>query len=476
MKLKGSAEGNCLKRVRMIGKKSTKPRTTGGNPSLPPKLHSRDQSALELNSFLPPKLYSHHQSTLELNPSLPLKLHSNDQKRSKKEGAAENKRKLGRGGGGAINIQEPLPPGLAEKLNNLIPHLPNLPNNQEALNAKLAIEKELKETDVSNHHNRMSIPSKHIQQKFLNREEELKLCERNEKNVGSIDVPLITPTMEIVTASLRRWPMNKQSGPPSISYVLTTHHSFLKILYTEFDYNQTMVSLKDIEHNTLPAQLTFLSEIKIEKVAKESICLEKLRRLRKVTTKPRTTRVSESYPSPNGKRKRSKNEGAAENNKRKRGNNIQTQEPPPELPEKIKNLISHLPETREVSRAKLVIQKPLTVTDVSNHHNRMSIPAKHIRETFLTEEEELKLCMRDEKNVESMDVPLITPAMEMANVSLRRWPMNKQSGPPSISYVLTTTWNKIKEQNRLRSGMNVQLWAIRIDGVLCFALTLKPKK
>nr|GLL45489.1 uncharacterized protein LOC109174243 [Ipomoea trifida] len=238
-----------------------------------------------------------------------------------------------------------------------------------------------------------------------------------------------------------------------------------------------MVSLKDIEHNTLPAQLTFLSEIKIEKVAKEkeSICLKKLRRLRKVTTKPRTTRVSESYPSPNGKRKRSKNEGAAENNKRKRGNNIQTQEPPPELPEKIKNLISHLPETREVSRAKLVIQKPLTVTDVSNHHNRMSIPSKHIRETFLTEEEELKLCMRDEKNVESMDVPLITPTMEMANVSLRRWPMNKQSGPPSISYVLTTTWNKIKEQNGLRSGMNVQLWAIRIDGVLCFALTLKPK-
>ncbi|XP_031126779.1 B3 domain-containing protein At3g25182-like [Ipomoea triloba] len=229
-----------------------------------------------------------------------------------------------------------------------------------------------------------------------------------------------------------------------------------------------MVSLKDIEHNTLPAQLTFLPEIKIEKVAKERICLEKQRRLRKVTTKPRTTRVSESYPSPNGKRKRSKNEGAAENNKRKRGNKIQ--EPPPELPEKIKNLISHLPETREVSRAKLVIQKPLRETDVSNHHNRMSIPAKHIRETFLTEEEELKLCMRDEKNVESMDVPLITPTMEMAKVSLRRWPMNKQSGPPSISYVLTSTWNKIKEQNGLKSGMKVQLWAIRIDGVLCFAL------
>ncbi|XP_031126829.1 putative B3 domain-containing protein At3g49610 [Ipomoea triloba] len=254
MKLKGSVEGNCLKKVRMIGKKSTKPRTTGGNPS-PPKLHSLDQSARELNPFLPPKLYSHDQSTLELNPSLPLELHSNDQsalelnpsllsklhdqsscpcrlelnpsptrKRSKKEGAAENKRKRG----GGINIQEPLPPGLAEKLNNLIPHLPNLPNNQEALNAKLAIEKELKETDVSNHHNRMSIPSKHIHQKFLNREEELKLCERNEKNVGSIDVPLITPTMEMVTASLRRWPMNKQSGPPSISYVLTSTWNKIK--------------------------------------------------------------------------------------------------------------------------------------------------------------------------------------------------------------------------------------------------------
>lgn len=220
-------------------------------------------------------------------------------------------------------------------------------------------------------------------------------------------------------------------------------------------------------------------EITIVEEVKKGICLTKQRSLGKATTKPRSdapesgasssSEDGEAAPelntSPNGKSKRS--------NKRKRSGGNNSEEPPPELPAEIKGLILHLPPNRVVSEEKLVIKKELTVTDVSNHHNRLSIPKKRLHETFLTEEEDLKLCTRDENNnLGSMDVLLITPMMEVVSVSLRRWDMPKKRGNPSINYVLTSTWNKIKEQNRLRNKMEVQLWAFRIDGHLCMALTL----
>nr|GMD59992.1 putative B3 domain-containing protein At3g24850 [Ipomoea batatas] len=205
-----------------------------------------------------------------------------------------------------------------------------------------------------------------------------------------------------------------------------------------------MVRPKSVKHNTLP-----ISSYKFEPGASSSGDAGEA--------------APEQNPSPNWKWKRS--------NKRKRN----SQEPPPGLPAKIKKLLLYLPETRSVSDAKLAIQKQLTDTDTSGHHNRLSIPGKHLQETFLTEEEELLLCTRNENNnVGSMDVPLITPMMEVAWVSLRRWEMKKTKGASSVTYVLTTTWNKIREQSKLRSGMIVQLWAIRIDGHLCFALASLP--
>lgn len=180
------------------------------------------------------------------------------------------------------------------------------------------------------------------------------------------------------------------------------------------------------------------------------------------------------------RRKRSRNDAMAaemminSSNKRNVGgrNNVPNNapEPPPGLPVEFKNFIHQLAGNRTVSVEKLVIQKELTDTDVSDGHNRLSIPIKHINQTFLTDEEEVLLTTRAGKKVYSMDVQFITPMMEVAKVHLRRWVMMKKSGPPSISYVISNTWNKIKEDNGLVSGMIVQLWAIRIGGDLWLPL------
>nr|GMC53175.1 B3 domain-containing protein At1g05920-like [Ipomoea batatas] len=145
-------------------------------------------------------------------------------------------------------------------------------------------------------------------------------------------------------------------------------------------------------------------------------------------------------------------------------------EPPPGLPVEFKNLILQLAGNRAVCVEKLVIQKELTETDVKSSQNRLSIPASLVREEFLTEEEHLLLCQHNGKNVCSIEVPLITPMMEVAKGSLRRWEMKKESGVFSVSYVIANTWNAIRRRNKFESKMIVQLWAIRVDVDLWMAL------
>nr|GMC46838.1 B3 domain-containing protein At5g24050-like [Ipomoea batatas]GMC86611.1 B3 domain-containing protein At5g24050-like [Ipomoea batatas]GMC91887.1 B3 domain-containing protein At5g24050-like [Ipomoea batatas] len=159
--------------------------------------------------------------------------------------------------------------------------------------------------------------------------------------------------------------------------------------------------------------------------------------------------------------------------KRKRGSSRVPNngpEPPPELPVEFKNLILQLAGNRAVCVEKLVIQKELTKTDVNSTQNRLSIPARLVREEFLTKEEHLLLCQHNGKNVCSIEVPLITPMMEVAKASLRRWEMKKGKGVSSVSYVIANTWNAIRRRNKFESKMIVQLWAIRVDADLCMAL------
>nr|GMC47059.1 B3 domain-containing protein At5g24050-like [Ipomoea batatas]GME16098.1 B3 domain-containing protein At5g24050-like [Ipomoea batatas] len=152
--------------------------------------------------------------------------------------------------------------------------------------------------------------------------------------------------------------------------------------------------------------------------------------------------------------------------KRKRGSSRVPNngpEPPPGLPVEFRNFILQLAGNRAVRVEKLVIQKKLTNTDVKSTQNRLSIPARLVREEFLTEEERLLLCQHNGKNVCSIEVPLITPMMEVAKVSLRRWEMKKERGHSSVSYVIANTWNEIRRRNKFESDMIVQLWAIRVD-------------
>nr|GMC56764.1 B3 domain-containing protein At1g05920-like [Ipomoea batatas] len=106
--------------------------------------------------------------------------------------------------------------------------------------------------------------------------------------------------------------------------------------------------------------------------------------------------------------------------KRKRGSSRMPNngpEPPPGLPVEFRNLILQLAGNRAVCVEKLVIQKELTETDVNSTQNRLSIPARLVREEFLTGEENRLLCQRNRKNVCSIEVPLITPMMEVAKIA-----------------------------------------------------------
>nr|GMC53154.1 B3 domain-containing protein At1g05920-like [Ipomoea batatas] len=122
--------------------------------------------------------------------------------------------------------------------------------------------------------------------------------------------------------------------------------------------------------------------------------------------------------------------------KRKRGSSRVPNngpEPPPGLPVEFRNFILQLAGNRAVRVEKLVIQKELTITDVNSTQSRLSIPARLVREEFLTEEEHLLLCQHNGKNVCSIEVPLITPMMEVAKVSLRRWEMKKGKGVSNVA-------------------------------------------
>nr|XP_009775407.1 PREDICTED: B3 domain-containing protein At5g24050-like [Nicotiana sylvestris] len=89
---------------------------------------------------------------------------------------------------------------------------------------------------------------------------------------------------------------------------------------------------------------------------------------------------------------------------------------------------------------------------------------------FLNSEEDAYLNTRNENNVSEMKVKLIEPSLEICDINLRKWNMNKSNGKTSSSYVLTTYWNAVSKRNALKIGTLVQLWAFRKGSELCFAL------
>ncbi|PIN23055.1 hypothetical protein CDL12_04236 [Handroanthus impetiginosus] len=150
-------------------------------------------------------------------------------------------------------------------------------------------------------------------------------------------------------------------------------------------------------------------------------------------------------------------------------------QPPPPLPEEFKSAILKMAGRKSTSPETLVIQKGLFETDLSEGHNRISIPVSKISENFLSEEEKEFLCRRDEsKKMNFKEVKIIEPSLEWEKARLSRWDMAKGKGKTSSTYVIKGTWRYIVDRNRLRVGDVVQLWAFRIEDELCFALVKLP--
>ncbi|CAK9151956.1 unnamed protein product [Ilex paraguariensis] len=148
--------------------------------------------------------------------------------------------------------------------------------------------------------------------------------------------------------------------------------------------------------------------------------------------------------------------------KKPRKNKPQTDpNPKPDLPVEVKNLINALGGSEPI----LVIQKSLFATDVSNQHNRLSIPINKIEEGFHLEEDEKKaLVLRNGKKCGEISASLVGRSPEEIEIKLRKWDMKKKhSGTNNPVYVLTQSWNTFRVSNGLKAGMVVQVWSFLVN-------------
>ena len=183
---------------------------------------------------------------------------------------------------------------------------------------------------------------------------------------------------------------------------------------------------------------------------------------------PETTKIKKRPPP---RRCLDDDEGSChEKNKQKRKKATRCQQYPTDLPIKFRKRITAL----GGSDVALVIHKCLFKTDVSSGHNRLSIPLKQIRQTFLTPQETEMLNSfsgnNNQKRCSEIEVMLIEPSLHRDTISLRKWEMKNGSGSATSMYVLVGKWNSVAWRNALREDETVQLWSFRINSKLCFAL------
>lgn len=157
--------------------------------------------------------------------------------------------------------------------------------------------------------------------------------------------------------------------------------------------------------------------------------------------------------------------------------------PPPVLPTNFLNKIRHM-HGKYIVR---VIQKPLYNSDISKPECRFSIPVKQVQQEFLTKQEKILLdtCDSHKKKASRIEATLIDPSLTEKKISLRKWETKKKhhiygsgSSYSSSSYVLMNKWYNIVEENQLKKGDVVQVWAFRAASAstsssrLCFALVV----
>ncbi|PNX92662.1 B3 domain-containing protein [Trifolium pratense] len=156
--------------------------------------------------------------------------------------------------------------------------------------------------------------------------------------------------------------------------------------------------------------------------------------------------------------------------------NDQIEEEYPELPLAFKEKIEQM----EGSEVKLVIQKKLTVSDVTKSKSRFSIPIKKMIKdcNFLRPEEESSLDYArqkktDGKKLDGMLVSVLDPNLILHDgICFKKWKMAKNNE----IYNLTKKWNHLVAKNRFKEKEKVQLWSFRSHKKLYFALVkLQPR-
>lgn len=119
------------------------------------------------------------------------------------------------------------------------------------------------------------------------------------------------------------------------------------------------------------------------------------------------------------------------------------------------------------SGGRLFIRRKLQKSDMCHIQNRLSMPCRQVDEGALTAREVEKLGQK--KGVVAVEV--VDPQGRRYEVNLKR----TVAGPKSCSYTIGKPWNDIKKANAFRQGMDLDIWAVRMEsGQLSFHLTPHP--
>ncbi|KAJ6422194.1 hypothetical protein OIU84_027190 [Salix udensis] len=117
---------------------------------------------------------------------------------------------------------------------------------------------------------------------------------------------------------------------------------------------------------------------------------------------------------------------------------------------------------------KLRITKRLFQTDMSDYHDRLSMPVNQIKdfEGFLNDEDNMELA-KPKSETKGIEVELfdLTGASHIETMRLRKWDMNTSS-----CLMLTTSWKSVLNKGVLQENDFVQIYSFRRNENLCFVL------
>ncbi|KAI4354468.1 hypothetical protein L6164_003328 [Bauhinia variegata] len=138
----------------------------------------------------------------------------------------------------------------------------------------------------------------------------------------------------------------------------------------------------------------------------------------------------------------------------------------PTLTEEFKKKISELGGTNEI----FIYQKALFATDLTQNHNRLSMPLKQIKTENFLEDHEITLLNKTNCYIE---VSLLQPSLKVwkDDIYLARWDMHKHNNSGTCSmYILRGTWFRMAKANNLKVNDVIQVWSFRVQGKLWIAL------